>query len=424
MIFNKTKYNTHWPTKELKELGDFSRGKSKHRPRNDVKLFENGKYPLVQTGEIKAANLYLNEHSTLYNDFGLKQSKLWDKGTLCITIAANIAETAILEYPMCFPDSVVGFTANPEQTSELFMHYIFTYIKKSIQNSTLGSIQDNINIGYLTGLKFKIPDQTTQRSMEELLGAIDKKIDLNNKINKELEEMARTIFNYWFVQFDFPDENGKPYKSSGGAMEYSEELKREIPKGWEVFCLNDLGSFKNGINYSSKDFGESTVRIVNVRDISNSTYYILKDDLDEISLPSKEVKKYLIKENDILVARSSSPGATRLIHEDIEGVIFSGFIINFTVKQKENKNYLFHTIKRIEQAITESMTGTILKNVGQDYLKEIKVALPKSTVLDIFNAQIDLISSNMYTNCKQNQELINLRDFLLPLLMNGQAKVK
>ena len=161
MIFNHSKYNNHWTTVQLSDLGEFRRGKSKHRPRNDKKLFENGSYPLVQTGEIKGANLYINNHSVTYNEFGLQQSKLWDKNTLCITIAANIAETAILGYPMCFTDSIVGFNSFKNKSTELFVHYVFTYIKRAIQNAASGSIQDNINIDFLTKLKFKIPEFST-----------------------------------------------------------------------------------------------------------------------------------------------------------------------------------------------------------------------------------------------------------------------
>ena len=128
MIYNESKYNAHWDTKKLNQLGTFSRGKSKHRPRNDPRLYENGRYPLIQTGDIKAANLFITTHSQEYGDFGLQQSKLWNTGTLCITIAANIAETGILAYPMCFPDSVVGFNAYADISSEFFMHmFLDTY---------------------------------------------------------------------------------------------------------------------------------------------------------------------------------------------------------------------------------------------------------------------------------------------------------
>ena len=193
MIYNATIYNDSWNTKKLYELGDFSRGKSKHRPRNDPKLFDNGEYPLVQTGDIKAATLYVSKHEAAYNEFGLSQSKLWPTGTLCITIAANIAETGILAYPMCFPDSIVGFTANQAETSEQFMHYIFTYIRQSIQNSVSGSIQDNINIEYLKSLDFKIPEKSYQDKIVSVLSGLDEKIELNSKICSELETMSKTL---------------------------------------------------------------------------------------------------------------------------------------------------------------------------------------------------------------------------------------
>src|SRR6185369_1309549 len=120
------------------------------------------------------------------------------------------------------------------------MHYVFTYIKKAIQNSASGSIQDNINIDYLTSLDFRIPKKPYQDKIVSVLSALDTKIDLNNRINAELEAMAKTLYDYWFVQFNFPDKNGKPYKSSGGKMVWNKELKREIPEGWEVKKLGTV----------------------------------------------------------------------------------------------------------------------------------------------------------------------------------------
>lgn len=424
MIYNESKFNSEWDTLPLNKLGEFKRGKSKHRPRNDIKLFRDGKYPLVQTGEIKAANLFINSHNATYNEVGLRQSKLWDAGTLAITIAANIAETGILAYPMCFPDSCVGFVADKEKTSELFMHYVFTYIRKSIQTSSLGSIQDNINIEMLTALDFKIPKKKIQDNILDLLVTIDTKIELNNSINTELEKMTKAIYNYWFTQFDFPNEEGKPYKESGGELEFNEELKKEIPLGWDVKTFDKFGEFKNGINYEGDVVGDKVVRIVNVRDISNTTYFILKGELDEISLPEKDSSRYLVHENDILIARSGTPGATRLIHKDIGDVIYCGFIIRFNVNEEPMKKYLFFKLKDIELALTTKSGGTILKNVSQDTLKELQVAVPPKRVIEIFNEKMNPIFESIYTRSRETQELITLRDFLLPLLMNGQVKVK
>ena len=142
---------TEWRYIALSNLGDLGRGKSKHRPRNDPKLFEGGKYPFLQTGEVKAAKQYITEYSKMYGEFGLQQSKLWPKGTLCITIAANIAETAFLGIDACFPDSVVGFTP--------YAHIIPEYIKYFIESQKLrlwafapATAQKNINLDTLENL--------------------------------------------------------------------------------------------------------------------------------------------------------------------------------------------------------------------------------------------------------------------------------
>ena len=265
MIFNDSKLNRHWPVYPLAELGNFKRGKSRHRPRNDGRLFENGKYPLVQTGEIKEANLIISKHSAEYSEFGLAQSELWPEGTLCITIAANIAETAILGYPMCFPDSVVGFIADKKVSSEIYMHYVFSFIRRAIQNSASGSIQDNINVDYLTGLRLRIPPKATQDKIAGLLSALDAKIALNHRINSELEGMAKLLYDYWFVQYDFPLSaaqaaalgkphlTGKPYRTSGGPMVYHNQLKREIPNGWTSGTLGELFNLYQPQTITEKD---------------------------------------------------------------------------------------------------------------------------------------------------------------------------
>ena len=411
-----------WEITSLSELGTFSRGKSKHRPRNDVKLFEGGKYPLVQTGDVKAANLYITKNDSYYNDFGLKQSKLWPAGTLCITIAANIAETAILSYPMCFPDSIVGFNANPEKSSELFVYYFFEYIKKEIQKSASGSIQDNINIDYLSKMRIKVPEKKYQDKIVELLSSIDKKILLNNQINQELEAMAKTLYDYWFVQFDFPDQNGKPYKSSGGKMVYNPELKREIPEGWRVEKLGDVAKFKNGINYEKTSSGSEKIKIINVRNISSSTIFVNQTDLDEISLENDKSTNFIVNEGMILITRSGIPGATRLVSELEAKTVYSGFIIASEVNDLIFKNLIFYYLKNVEEVLKNQSAGTIMKNISQSVLTDMVISLPPQNVLLKFNSIIDNLLEQMKNVQRQNQELTQLRDWLLPMLMNGQVK--
>lgn len=424
MIYNETKFNSHWNTKKLLELGTFARGKSKHRPRDDARLYEGGGYPLVQTGEVKAANLYITKHEQEYGVFGLAQSKLWDAGTLCITIAANIAETAILGYPMCFPDSVVGFNAYPTESSEQFMHYVFTYIRNSIQNSVSGSIQDNINIEYLSQLDFKVPEKDYQDKIVGVLGAMDQKIETNIRICFELEAMAKTIYDYWFTQFDFPDDKGKPYRSSGGEMVWNEQLKREIPRGWTAKGLGEVCTFRNGINYDKDCIGNRVYRIANVRNITASSLIMDVSDFDEISLPGEQADRYVIKKNDIIIARSGTPGATRLIIDPADNVIFCGFIICCTPNDFRQRLFLTHFLKQLEGTNATKTGGSILQNVSQDTLKSLLVCFPNDVVVDSFNEKIKPIVEMMQNIIIENRELIKLRDWLLPMLMNGQAKVE
>ena len=388
-----------WEITSLSELGTFSRGKSKHRPRNDVKLFEGGKYPLVQTGDVKAANLYITKNDSYYNDFGLKQSKLWPAGTLCITIAANIAETAILSYPMCFPDSIVGFNANPEKSSELFVYYFFEYIKKEIQKSASGSIQDNINIDYLSKMRIKVPEKKYQDKIVELLSSIDKKILLNNQINQELEAMAKTLYDYWFVQFDFPDQNGNPYKSSGGKMVYNLELKREIPEGWGVARLDQLqiATGKRDANFGTE----------------NGKY----DFWTTANSPIK-ADEFSFEGRAILIAGNGN------FYVNFTDGKFEAYQRTYVIQSEDEKMLIFMYMACLQSAekLRKASNGSIIKYITIGDVNNISSPYNHNVVdefVKIYRPLIDQISKNK----KQNQELNQLRDWLLPMLMNGQVKV-
>ena len=160
------------PAATLPELGEFGRGVSKHRPRNDPNLL-GGEYPLIQTGDVANAGLYITSYNSTYSEFGLKQSKMWGKGTLCITIAANIAKTAILEFDACFPDSVVGFTAN-ENTNNIFIHYWFSFFQAILESQAPESAQKNINLKILSELKVIVPKKEKQDEFVEFINRVDK----------------------------------------------------------------------------------------------------------------------------------------------------------------------------------------------------------------------------------------------------------
>ena len=414
---------SEWKLKKLSELGKFSRGKSKHRPRNDKSLFINGIYPLVQTGEIKNSNLYVIRNNDYYNEFGLSQSKLWPEGTLCITIAANIAETAILAYPMCFPDSIVGFNSYPNESSELFVYYIFEFIKKEIQKTSSGSIQDNINIDYLTNLQLMVPSKSYQDKIVELLSSLDQKIALNNQINEELEAMAKTLYDYWFVQFDFPDENGKPYKSSGGKMVYNEQLKREIPEGWGVEKVSEIAKTgSGGTPKSTTDeyYSNGTIPWINSGELNKSIIISTTNYITEFGLENSSAK--LFPADSILIAMYGATAGK---------VSFLAFesstnqaICAVTLDDNRLKYYFKFFIEDLYSHLVTLSSGSARDNLSQDMIKNLLMINPNDRVIETFFVLVDSYFLQITNNLKQNQELTQLRDWLLPMLMNGQVRVE
>ena len=191
-----------WEEKKLQEVAyDFSRGKSKHRPRNDKKLF-GGKYPFIQTGEIRNANVYVTSHSSTYNEIGLSQSKLWPKDTVCITIAANIAEVAILKYPSCFPDSVIGFVADRNKVDKLFVFYSLLKYQQDLKKQGKGSAQDNINLGTFEKNYFPFPSLEEQQNivctLDSLKSKVDKLQENYDKISQECDALKQAILRQVF----------------------------------------------------------------------------------------------------------------------------------------------------------------------------------------------------------------------------------
>jgi type I restriction enzyme S subunit len=170
-MFGDPSIDTKWPTKKLKELGSLDRGVSKARPRNTPELL-GGPYPLIQTGDITEAKLYIKDYHQTYSELGLAQSKMWKRGTLCITIAANIAQTAILDIDACFPDSVVGFISNEVET--IFIHYWFSFIQQVLERQAPQTAQKNINLKILSELDVIVPPKELQTQFVNIVLQADK----------------------------------------------------------------------------------------------------------------------------------------------------------------------------------------------------------------------------------------------------------
>lgn len=195
LSFEDEFYQVEWKT--LEEVAkDFGRGKSKHRPRNDARLY-GGDIPFIQTGDIREAGKWIENYSQTYSAFGLQQSKQWEKGTLCITIAANIAETGLLGFDACFPDSIIGFVANPKFAITEYVYYYLNSIKDYLANKSYGSAQDNLNLSTFSSLKIPVPSLEIQSRIVQVLDNFDKVCnDLNIGLPKEIE-LRQKQYEYW-----------------------------------------------------------------------------------------------------------------------------------------------------------------------------------------------------------------------------------
>ena len=196
-LFGDPVYNNDGlPTKKLRELGSLDRGRSQHRPRNDPKLL-NGPYPLIQTGEVASAGLYITEYKNTYSELGLQQSKKWKAGTLCITIAANIAQTAILTFDACFQDSVVGFVPN-DAVSAIYMHYWFGFFQKILEEQAPQVAQKNINLKILSDLDVMVPKKEHQEQFAAFVEQTDKsKLAIQQSLDK-LELLKKALMQKYF----------------------------------------------------------------------------------------------------------------------------------------------------------------------------------------------------------------------------------
>ena len=298
------------------------------------------------------------------------------------------------------------------------MHYIFTFIKKSIQSAASGSIQDNINIDFLTKLKFRIPSKAEQDKIAAVLSALDKKIALNKQINVRLEEMAKTLYDYWFVQFDFPDVNGKPYKSSGGDMVFDETLKREIPKGWEVKSLWKVAKYFNGLalqKYRPENEFDDFLPVIKIREMNEGVS--LNTERAKTNIP----KEAIIDDGDILFSWSATLEIK--IWSQGKGALNQHI---FKVTSSEYPKYFFYFellnyLKHFK--MIADLRKTTMGHITQDHLKQAYICIPSQLLLEKMERIVTPIFQKMLITQKQNHQLTQLRDFLLPMLMNGQVSV-
>lgn len=389
-----------WQPTSLDELGHVSRGRSRHRPRDAAHLY-GGLYPFIQTSDVKHANLYVTEYSQTYSEAGLSQSKMWKAGTLCITIAANIADTAILGIDACFPDSVIGFIPDEDKADARFIKYLFdALLQRRYKTFTQGAAQDNLSQSKLLSLKFPVPDINEQKYIADTLSAYDDLIENNRRRMQLLEQAARLLYKEWFVRLRFPGHEHV-------------KIKDGIPEGWERRCLCDIADITMGQSPKSKYYNEDGnglpfhqgVTNFGTRFPSHQTYCILESRIAEAG--------------DILFSVRAPVGRINITNDKI--VIGRGLAAIRSIRNQQN--FLFYALK--SYFFKEDMMGggAIFAAITKKDLFNVELLQPPDWLIEMFSEHVRPIDQQIVLLYKAIDNLIKARDLLLPRLMNGEIAV-
>ncbi|MCP3862026.1 MAG: restriction endonuclease subunit S [Aestuariibacter sp.] len=407
-------------------------------PHATPKKLEKGPY-FLSISSLEKGRLDLNKSAFLSEaDFKKWTKRVTPKeGDLLFSYETRLGEAALMPSGIraCLGRRMGLLRLNREKVTPEYV--LYAYLSPAFQqtikaNTITGATVDRIALNELPSFPIRIPPIEEQKKVAKLLSEIDKKIELNNRINAELEAMAKTLYDYWFVQFDFPDDSpqgqGKPYKTSGGKMVYNPTLKRKIPEGWEDCLLGDHVTFKRGISYKSGDIQDEGVPFLNLNSFSLSgefkqtgtKYYNgkfkpeSKLDAGELVIAITDVTRNA----DIIGKAFVIPDVfdeKPLISCDVACVSSKIFGVAYLEQLFNSDSY--------HKYIKHFASGTLVLHLDLQGVKWFKTHLPPRNLLEKFNHHCDSLFKQRDIVLKENVYLESLRDWLLPMLMNGQVSV-
>jgi len=397
-----------WNHKRLNDLGFVGRGKSEHRPRNAAHLL-GGPYPFVQTSDVKHSELYITESSSTYNDAGLAQSKLWSRGTLCITIAANIAETAILDIDACFPDSVIGFIPDEDKADAKYIKYTFdALLKKRYQRFTQGAAQDNLSQRKLLSLDFPVPDLVEQKKIAAILSSYDDLIENNRRRIELLEESARLLYREWFVYFRFPGHEGS-------------QVIDGLPEDWESRSVFDVAEILSGGTPKTTvpGYWNGGITFFTPKDATSCIYVReTEKELSEAGVDACSTKLY--EKNTILLTARGTVGKINLAQTDMA---MNQSCYAIIAKKPLSQFFLFFGLQAGVEYMKRNAVGAVFDAIIRDTFKRIPFVLPPESLRTDFESRVTPIIRQIDTLSEQNRKLAEARDLLLPRLINGEIAV-
>ena len=425
-----------WELKKISEVATTGSGGTPLSTRLDFYL--GGNIPWINSGEVGQSSIKSTKNFITKLGMENSSAKLFPRGSVLLAMyGATAGRASLLEIEATTNQAICAIIPKKGYNSKFIKYYLDLLYSYLVGVST-GSARDNLNQKGILDLEIPFPQENIQINIAKVLSDLDAKIELNNKINDELEAMAKTLYDYWFVQFDFPNEEGKPYKSSGGKMVWNEVLKMEIPEGWEV---DTLSSFVN--NDKSGDWGKEQEE----GNYNQRVYCVRGADINGLNGKGelKTPERYILEKNlfktlepyDLIVEISGgspvqSTGRLAYITEETlhrfdAPIICSNFCKAVTLKSKYYfYNFVFQWNSIYDAGVLfgyEGKTSGIKNLLFESFVSSHYTTIPPIELAKKFYDFMKPIQIKKEKNLKENQELASLRDWLLPMLMNGQVSV-
>jgi type I restriction enzyme S subunit len=388
----------------------------------EKKYWDNGSIGWLSVTDFNNDQRYVYNSEKKITEIGLKESntKLLQRGDIIISARGTVGALAQIGKSMCFNQSCFGIRGKIDVIQNDFLYYALKNYVKNIVSKSQGSVFDTINLKSFDLMEITIPESiAVQSQIAKVLSDLDDKIEFNNKINAELEAMAKLIYDYWFVQFEFPDKDGKPYKSSGGKMVWNEELKREVPEGWEVKELGKVLRTELGGTPSTKDkdFWDGEFPWLNSGEIAN--FPIIDSELKITESGIKNSATTLMPKGTCVLSitrhlRPSILGVNSCANQSVVGIFESEKLKNSFIYP-----YLVNDIPRLMTL----RSGAQQPHINKGTVDDSKIIIPTEKTLDKYYSIVDSYYDQILNNSFQIKQLAELRDWLLPMLMNGQVKV-
>lgn len=393
--------------------------------RKNKSYYNLGNIKWLKTKELDDIKIYDTEEKI--TEEGLKKSsaKLYPKDTIVMAMyGATVGKLGIIKEEMCTNQACCNMVVDSNKCNYKFLYYSLLYNRESIINLANGAAQQNLSVGVIGDYEINLPSLEEQEKIADILSSLDDKVELNNEMNKTLEEMAQSIFKRWFVDFEFPNEDGKPYKSSGGEMVDSE--LGMIPKGWEVKALGDICDVKGGkrLPKGKAVLDEKTeYPYLRVTDITSG--YVNMNSIKYIDEETREkISRYIIEYSDLYISIAGTIGLVGSINKELDGASLTENMARIICNNIE-KYYmrLYLNYGEIQHLIKTRAVGSTQPKLPLYVIKDIPVLVPTDKVMNRFKEIIIPVYKSIEENLSNIETIVEIRDSLLPKLMSGEIKV-